>query len=79
MESAGWELKAIDEVAVPSGLTRRQDLERLQHRALSTLAHLDNAVVEAGLYRIKSALAEDPRADDQLPATIHDLLVLNRP
>jgi SAM-dependent methyltransferase len=78
LEGVGWEFEAVDEVAVPSGLTRREDFARLQHRALSTLEHLDDPVVEAGFQRIAAALVDDPGADDQVPAVTHDLLVFGR-
>jgi ubiquinone/menaquinone biosynthesis C-methylase UbiE len=78
LESTGWEFVAIDEVAVPSGLTRRQDFDRLQYRALSTLEYLDQRVVEAGFQRIASALADDPGADEPTPAATYDLLVFAR-
>ena len=58
--AAGWEFVAIDEVAVPSVLTRRQDFERLQLRSLSTLESLDDDVVDDGIQRVASVLALHP-------------------
>jgi len=73
--SAGWEYVAIDEVAIPSVLTRRQDFERLSHRSLSTLEHLDDSIVDGGLERIAAAVAADPHADQPAPIAPQHLLV----
>jgi SAM-dependent methyltransferase len=76
--AAGWELVAIDEVPIPSVLSRRQDLERLQHRSLSTLEHLDDRIVDTGIRRIASALALRADADQPAPIAPQDLLVFRR-
>ena len=73
--SAGWELVAIDEVAIPSVLTRRQDVERLKHRSLSSLEYLDDSIVDDGLARIAAAVAADPHADQPAPIAPQHLLV----
>jgi hypothetical protein len=76
--TAGWDLVAVDQVALPAVLTRRQDFARLQHRALSTLEHLDARAVDQGMDRIAAALAVQPDADDPVPVEPQDLLVFTR-
>ena len=75
---AGWSFVAVDEIVIPAVLTRRQDFARLQHRALSTLEHLDDSVVDQGIGRIAAALAVDPDLDRPAPVAPQDLLVFRR-
>jgi SAM-dependent methyltransferase len=70
-----WELVAVDQVVVPAVLTRRQEFERMQSGALSTLEHLDDHVVDEGMTRIATALARHPDADRLAPVAPQDLLV----
>ena len=78
MTAAGWEVLAIDEVASPGGLTRREDFARLQHRSLSTFENLPDTVVDEGMDRIAAALAVDTEADRPAPIEPQDLLVFRR-
>jgi ubiquinone/menaquinone biosynthesis C-methylase UbiE len=73
--AAGWQLVTIDEVEVQSGLTRRQEFERLRNRALSTFEYIDDEAADEGLRRIERSLARDAAAHTPAPVVAHDLLV----
>jgi ubiquinone/menaquinone biosynthesis C-methylase UbiE len=73
LTSAGWHLAAIDRVPISSGLTRREELARLETRVLSTFEHLSETEIERGLERIRASL--DGAADQPAPTTPNDLLV----
>src|SRR5262249_47502673 len=66
------DLVAIDRVPISSGLTRREELARLETRVLSTLVHLSESEIERGLERIRASL--DGAADQPAPTTSNDLL-----
>jgi hypothetical protein len=75
LAEVGWAIVTIDAVLIESGLTRRQDLARLKHRALSTLEQLSPDVIDNGLRRINTAVTYDTVGDAPVPSTLSDLLV----
>jgi ubiquinone/menaquinone biosynthesis C-methylase UbiE len=79
LTAAGWEFVTLDEVAAMTAETRRQDLDRLQLRALSTFEHLAEAEVDAGFAALESSLQEDGAGDIGPVVTTGDLLILQRP
>jgi ubiquinone/menaquinone biosynthesis C-methylase UbiE len=72
----GWRVASFSAVAEPSGGTRRDVLERLRLRTLSTFAYLTPDELDAGFRRLEEAVAADP--DGSVLADPATLLTLER-
>jgi SAM-dependent methyltransferase len=72
----GWRVASFSAVAEPSSGTRRDVLERLRLRTLSTFAYFTPDELDTGFRRLEQAVAADPDAPvREVPAT---LLTLER-
>jgi ubiquinone/menaquinone biosynthesis C-methylase UbiE len=63
MSAAGWELVALDSVAVDPCVTRGEDLARLRTRSMSTFEHLTDDECDEGF----AAIAAGMRGTEDVP------------
>ena len=72
----GWRVASFSAVAEPSSGTRRDTLDRLRLRTLSTFAYFTPDELDEGFRRLQQVVASDPDAPaPEIPAT---LLTLER-
>jgi ubiquinone/menaquinone biosynthesis C-methylase UbiE len=72
----GWRVASFSAVAEPSSATRRDMLERLRLRTLSTFAYFTPEELDTGFRRLEQAVAADP--DAPIPGNPATLLTLER-
>jgi ubiquinone/menaquinone biosynthesis C-methylase UbiE len=75
--SSGWRFVALDELDVETAESRREGLDRLRLRAISTFEHLSETELVEGFAAIERALAAGEEPEGPV-VTRGDLLVLER-